>query len=92
MNFITCERCGTDAEKRGATQRFCKECSRSAEAERKRIWAKNNPTPLAYEKIKEFEGLEYEKFVEGNKKLEAQRLEIRNKHKEKIDKINKELK
>jgi hypothetical protein len=45
----------------------------------------------SYEAIKEFEESEYKEFLEGNKKLEAQRLELLNKHKEKIDKINKEL-
>lgn len=43
---ITCERCGTDAPRRGPVQKYCEKCSEIRDMERKRLWARDNPPEL----------------------------------------------
>jgi Holliday junction resolvase RusA-like endonuclease len=40
---IICQQCGKETAKTGAIQKYCKECSRARDVERKAKWAKDNP-------------------------------------------------
>lgn len=40
---IVCERCKSSTPKTAAVQKYCKDCSRAADHERKTRWAKENP-------------------------------------------------
>ena len=43
--YVTCERCGVRAFKRGSNQKYCVDCSTKADIERKAAWSKRNPPP-----------------------------------------------
>lgn len=51
VKTIICERCGEETPKRGnGIQKYCVDCSREADRERKRKWARNNPPSKDYTK------------------------------------------
>jgi len=49
---IICQSCGKETVRRGAIQKYCDECSKAKDIERKARWAKNNPPILTTEQIK----------------------------------------
>lgn len=63
MALMTCLKCGKSIERRSAVQKYCTECSCSADRERKRKWAKDNPQILTKEEVKRNSDLERSKNV-----------------------------